>query len=73
MHEGDPEGAGLQALEGEARPGPGAEADAPEAPVGSLLVLQTQDRAVKVVRLLAPVGRIPPPLQTPVERASSSD
>jgi Mg2+/Co2+ transporter CorB len=36
-------------------------------------VLQTQDRAVKVVRLLAPVGRIPPPLQTPVERASSSD
>jgi Mg2+/Co2+ transporter CorB len=36
-------------------------------------VLQTQDRAVKVVRLLAPVGRVAPPLQTPVERASSSD
>jgi Mg2+/Co2+ transporter CorB len=36
-------------------------------------VLQTQDRAVKVVRLLAPVGRLTPPLQTPVERASSSD
>ena len=36
-------------------------------------VLQTQDRAVKVVRLLAPVGRGSPPLQTPVERASSSD
>jgi Mg2+/Co2+ transporter CorB len=36
-------------------------------------VLQTQDRAVKVVRLLAPVGRATPPLQTPVERASSSN
>jgi Mg2+/Co2+ transporter CorB len=36
-------------------------------------VLQTQDRAVKVVRLLAPAGRPPPPLQTPIERASSSD
>jgi Mg2+/Co2+ transporter CorB len=35
-------------------------------------VLQTQDRAVKVVKLLAPVGRGVPPLQTPVERASSS-
>ncbi len=32
-------------------------------------VLQTQDRAVKVVRLLAPVGRGAPPLQTPIERA----
>ena len=36
-------------------------------------VLQTQDRAVKVVRLKAPVGRLSAPLQTPVERASSSD
>jgi Mg2+/Co2+ transporter CorB len=36
-------------------------------------VLQTQDRAVKVVRLLAPVGRVTPPLQTPVERASSPE
>jgi Mg2+/Co2+ transporter CorB len=36
-------------------------------------VLQTQDRAVKVVRLLAPAGRQVPPLQTPIERASSSD
>jgi Mg2+/Co2+ transporter CorB len=35
-------------------------------------VLQTQDRAVKVVKLLAPVGRGVPPLQTPVERASST-
>ena len=35
-------------------------------------IVQTQDRAVKVVRLLAPVGRPPPPLQTRVERASSS-
>jgi Mg2+/Co2+ transporter CorB len=33
---------------------------------------QTQDRAVKVVKLLAPVGRSALPLQTPVERASSS-
>jgi Mg2+/Co2+ transporter CorB len=53
--------------------------DIPEAGVAFRLdgqqieVLQTQDRAVKVVRLLAPVGRLPPPLQTPVERASSSD
>jgi len=36
-------------------------------------VLQTQDRAVKVVKLLAPAGRPVPPLQTPIERASSSD
>jgi Mg2+/Co2+ transporter CorB len=35
-------------------------------------IVQTQDRAVKVVRLLAPVGRPPAPLQTRVERASSS-
>ncbi len=35
-------------------------------------VLQTQDRAVKVVKLLPPVGRGTPPLQTPVERASST-
>ena len=35
-------------------------------------VLQTQDRAVKVVKLLPPVGRGAPPLQTPVERASST-
>jgi len=35
-------------------------------------VLQTQDRAVKVVKLLSPVGRGAPPLQTPVERASST-
>jgi Mg2+/Co2+ transporter CorB len=34
-------------------------------------ILQTQDRAVKVVRLLPPVGRDAPPLQTQVERASS--
>jgi Mg2+/Co2+ transporter CorB len=34
-------------------------------------VLQTQDRAVKVVKLLPPVGRGAPPLQTPIERASS--
>jgi Mg2+/Co2+ transporter CorB len=53
--------------------------DIPEAGVAFRLdgqqveVLQTQDRAVKVVRLLAPVGRAAPPLQTPVERASSSD
>ena len=40
---------------------------------GQLLeILQTQDRAVKVVKLLAPVGRSTPPLQTPTERASSS-
>ena len=53
--------------------------DIPEAGIAFRLdgqqieVLQTQDRAVKVVRLLAPVGRLSPPLQTPVERASSSD
>ena len=52
--------------------------DIPEAGVAFRLegqpieVLQTQDRAVKVVKLLAPVGRSAPPLQTPVERASSS-
>jgi len=40
---------------------------------GQLLeILQTQDRAVKVVKFLAPVGRNAAPLQTPVERASSS-
>lgn len=37
----------------------------------ALQVLQTQDRAVKVVRLLAPVGRTTPPLQPRSERASS--
>ncbi len=35
-------------------------------------ILQTQDRAIKVVKLLPPVGRSAPPLQTQVERASSS-
>jgi Mg2+/Co2+ transporter CorB len=38
-------------------------------------ILQTQDRAIKVVRLLAPVGRLaapPPPLQSGDGRASSS-
>jgi Mg2+/Co2+ transporter CorB len=35
-------------------------------------ILQTQDRAVKVVKLLPPVGRGAAPLQTPVERASSA-
>ncbi len=35
-------------------------------------ILQTQDRAVKVVKLLPPVGRGAPPLQSPVERASST-
>jgi Mg2+/Co2+ transporter CorB len=35
-------------------------------------IVQTQDRAVKVVRLLAPVGRSAAPLQTKPERASSS-
>ncbi|HEY5307327.1 MAG TPA: CNNM domain-containing protein [Casimicrobiaceae bacterium] len=35
-------------------------------------ILQTQDRAVKVVKLHAPVGRGVAPLQSPVERASSS-
>ncbi len=34
-------------------------------------ILQTQDRAVKVVRLLPPVGRVATPLQTQTERASS--
>lgn len=34
-------------------------------------ILQTQDRAVKVVRLLPPVGRAPAALQTQAERASS--
>ena len=37
-----------------------------------LEILQTQDRAVKVVKLLPPVGRGNPPLQSPVERASSN-
>jgi Mg2+/Co2+ transporter CorB len=35
-------------------------------------ILQTQDRAVKVVKLLAPVGRPTAALQTRSERASSS-
>jgi len=35
-------------------------------------ILQTQDRAVKVVKLLPPVGRGAAPLQTLVERASST-
>jgi len=35
-------------------------------------ILQTQDRAVKVVKLVPPVGRGTAPLQTPVERASST-
>jgi Mg2+/Co2+ transporter CorB len=40
---------------------------------GQLLeILQTQDRAVKVVKLQPPVGRGAVPLQTPVERASST-
>ena len=34
-------------------------------------IVQTQDRAVRVVRLLPPVGRDAAPLQTQVERASS--
>src|SRR6476646_3491312 len=34
-------------------------------------IVQTQDRAVRVVRLLPPVGRDASPLQTQVERASS--
>ena len=38
----------------------------------SLEVVQTLDRAVKVVRLLPPVGRPAAPLQSPSERASSS-
>jgi len=36
-----------------------------------LEILQTQDRAVKVVKLLPPVGQPVAPLQTRVERASS--
>jgi len=37
-------------------------------------ILQTQDRGVKVVRLLAPVGRPPiAPLQTPAGKASSGE
>ncbi len=40
---------------------------------GQLLeILQTQDRTVKVVKLLVPVGRGVPALQTPVDRASST-
>jgi Mg2+/Co2+ transporter CorB len=35
-------------------------------------ILQTQDRAVRVVRLLPPVGRGIPPLQTQDEKASSN-
>ncbi len=36
-------------------------------------ILQTQDRAIKVVRLLPPVGRLaPPPLQSTEGRASST-
>ncbi len=35
-------------------------------------ILQTQDRAVRVVRLLPPVGRAIPPLQTQDEKASSN-
>jgi Mg2+/Co2+ transporter CorB len=40
----------------------------------ALEILQTQDRAVKVVRLLPPVGRAaaPPALQGPEGRASSN-
>ena len=38
----------------------------------SLEVVQTLDRAVKVVRLLPPVGRFGAALQSPPERASSS-
>jgi len=48
------------------------EAGAAFALEGQLLeILQTQDRAVKVVKLLPPVGRGSAPLQTPIERASS--
>jgi Mg2+/Co2+ transporter CorB len=36
-------------------------------------ILQTQDRAIKVVKLVPPVGRGTSPLQTQVERASSAD
>jgi Mg2+/Co2+ transporter CorB len=35
-------------------------------------ILQTQDRAIKVVKLIPPVGRAGSPLQTQVERASSA-
>ena len=35
-------------------------------------ILQTQDRAIKVVKLKPPVGRAGSPLQTKVERASSA-
>ncbi len=38
----------------------------------TLEILQTQDRAVKVVRLLPPVGKGNAPLQTTIERASST-
>ncbi|HEY8242417.1 MAG TPA: CNNM domain-containing protein [Casimicrobiaceae bacterium] len=38
----------------------------------SVEIVQTQDRAVKVVRLLPPVGRPAPPLQSRDEKASSS-
>jgi Mg2+/Co2+ transporter CorB len=38
----------------------------------SIEIVQTQDRAVKVVRLLPPVGRLVAPLQSREERASSS-
>jgi hypothetical protein len=35
-------------------------------------IMQTQDRAIKVVKLVPPVGRGSSPLQTQVERASSA-
>jgi Mg2+/Co2+ transporter CorB len=38
----------------------------------SVEIVQTQDRAVKIVRLLPPIGRAAAPLQTRDERASSS-
>lgn len=38
----------------------------------SIEVVQTLDRAVRVVRLLPPVGRTSAPLQSPPEKASSS-
>jgi len=37
-----------------------------------LEILQTQDRAIKVVKLVPPVGRGSSPLQTQIERASSA-
>ena len=52
--------------------------DIPEAGAGFRLegqlmeILQTQDRAIKVVKLVPPVGRGGLPLQTQVERASSA-